>query len=73
MNCFLFRRDLSPSPPPPLPPYYSSGNTRSSRIRGSSPGLPRSYSSSSSIKTNLTTSINNTSSRSSNINPPLNK
>jgi RNA recognition motif-containing protein len=70
MNCFLFRRDLSPSPPPPLPPYYGSGNTRSSRIRSSSPGLPRSYSSSSSSK-NLTTSINNTSSRSSNINPPL--
>ncbi|CAF0745650.1 unnamed protein product [Rotaria sordida] len=46
-------RDLSPSPPPPPPPpplqsYYSSGSNRSSRMRGSSPNLPRSYSSSSS-------------------------
>ncbi|CAM4743796.1 unnamed protein product [Rotaria magnacalcarata] len=40
-------RDLSPSPPP-LQPYFRSDSSRSSRIRGSSPSLPRSYPSSSS-------------------------
>ncbi|CAF3817480.1 unnamed protein product [Adineta steineri] len=65
-------RELSPSPPPPAS-YYASGNTRSSRMRSSSPGLPRSYSSSSSSKHNsniLTSTMTNSSSlRSSSQNP----
>ena len=52
---FIFRRNLSPSPPPSSS-YYGSGNHRTSRVRGSSPGLPRSYSSSKHI---LNTPMNN--------------
>lgn len=61
---FIFRRNLSPSPPPSSSSYYGSGNHRPSRARGSSPSLPRSYSSSKHV---LNTTMNNSP---ASLNPP---